>query len=137
MDLRLDVDDPSFIADPYPRLTELRETTPVFWNERSNQWVLTRFQDVYETLRDRRLGRAYTHRYDHAAFGRPEPDPRWADFHQAVDPGVYPKIAALKARLHADPAVRFAVALEEGEAAESPALKGHRPLEELTALAPA
>ena len=62
-------------------MAELRESTPVFWSERSSQWVLTRFHDVYETLRDRRVGRAYTHRYDHAAFGRSEPDPRWADFH--------------------------------------------------------
>ena len=60
---------------------------------------------------------------------------RWADFHQAIDPAAYPKIAALKARLHADPAVRFAVALEEGEAPASPALKGHVPLRDLTELA--
>ena len=57
---------------------------------------------------------------------------RWADFHQAIDPAAYPKIAALKARLHADPAVRFATALEDGEAVTSPALKGHVPLEALT-----
>ena len=57
---------------------------------------------------------------------------RWADFHQAIDPGAYPKIAALNARLHADPAVRFAVALENGETpGGSGALKGHVPLEEL------
>jgi glutathione S-transferase len=62
---------------------------------------------------------------------------RWADFHQAIDPAAYPKIAALKARLHADPAVRFAVALEDGEAVRSPALKGHVPLEDLAGLAAA
>ncbi len=56
---------------------------------------------------------------------------RWADFHQAIDPADYPKIAALKARLHDDPAVRFATALEAGEPATSPVLKGHMPLEEL------
>jgi cytochrome P450 len=34
------------------------------------------------SLRDRRLGRAYTHRYSHERFGLPEPDARWASFHQ-------------------------------------------------------
>lgn len=74
--------DPAFIADPYPVLAELRETTPIFWNNASQQWMLTRFDDVAATLRDRRLGRAYTHRFTHAELGRPEPDPRWADFNE-------------------------------------------------------
>ncbi len=79
---RFDVDDPSFIANPYPVLNELRETTPVFWNERSGQWTLTRFADVHETLRDRRLGRSYSHLYSHAQLGRNEPDARWPAFLQ-------------------------------------------------------
>lgn len=79
---RFDVADPSFIADPYPTLAALREATPIFWNERSGQWMLTRFGEVYDTLRDRRLGRTYTHRYAHADFGRPDPDPRWSRFHE-------------------------------------------------------
>ncbi|HAP75150.1 MAG TPA: cytochrome P450 [Acidimicrobiaceae bacterium] len=79
---RFDPADPAFIADPYPVLNELREATPGFWNERTGQWTITRFADVQETLRDRRLGRAYTHRYTHAEVGKPEPDPRWASFHQ-------------------------------------------------------
>ncbi len=59
---------------------------------------------------------------------------RWADFHQAIDPAAYPKVTALKARLHEDPAVRFAVALEDGEGPPgSGALKGHVPLYELLA----
>jgi len=77
---RFDPSDPAFIADPYPVLDALREATPIFYNERSGQWVLTRFADVHATLRDRRLGRVYTHRYTHAELGRPEPDPRWAAF---------------------------------------------------------
>lgn len=40
---------------------------------------------------------------------------RWAEFHEAVDGKAYPKLAALKARLSADPAVRFAIAVEDGE----------------------
>jgi cytochrome P450 len=74
--------DPDFIADPYPVLGALREAAPVFRNPITGQWTLTRFADVQETLRDRRLGRAYTHLFSHSDFGRPEPDPRWAAFHQ-------------------------------------------------------
>ena len=74
--------DPAFVADPYPVLSALREAAPVFRNESTGQWTLTRFSDVFETLRDRRLGRSYTHLYSHAAVGRPEPDSRWSAFHQ-------------------------------------------------------
>ena len=77
---RFDPSDPAFVADPYPVLAGLREAIPIFYNERSRQWVLTRFADVHATLRDRRLGRVYTHRYTHAELGRPEPDARWAAF---------------------------------------------------------
>ncbi|MFN8021154.1 MAG: cytochrome P450 [Acidimicrobiales bacterium] len=79
---RFDVTDPAFVQWPYPVLDELREATPIFFDERTDQWVLTRFAEVHETLRDRRLGRAYTHRYTHEQFGRPEPDARWRRFHE-------------------------------------------------------
>lgn len=79
---RFDVTDPAFVQWPYPVLDELREATPIFYDERSDQWVLTRYAEVHETLRDRRLGRGYTHRYTHHELGRPEPDPRWNRFHQ-------------------------------------------------------
>ena len=78
---RFDVDDPDFIADPYPVLGALREATPVFWNAATKRWMLTRFDDVFATLRDRCLGRGYTHLYTHAELDRPEPDPRWSAFH--------------------------------------------------------
>ena len=77
---RFDPDDPSFVADPYPTLNALREASPIFWNERTGQWVVTRFADIAAALRDRRLGRAYAHRYSHAELGRPEPDARWSRF---------------------------------------------------------
>jgi cytochrome P450 len=79
---RFDPSDPAFIADPYPVLNAIREATAGFRNPVTGQWTLTRFSDVQETLRDRRLGRAYTHRYTHAEFGKTEPDSRWASFHQ-------------------------------------------------------
>ena len=79
---RFDPSDAAFIADPYPVLNALREVTPGFENPLTGQWTITRFSDVQETLRDRRLGRAYTHRYTHDEFGHERPDPRWASFHQ-------------------------------------------------------
>jgi cytochrome P450 len=79
---RFDVTDDAFRQWPYPVLDDLREATPIFFDDRSNQWVLTRFAEVHEALRDRRLGRSYAHRYSHAEVGRPEPDPRWSRFHQ-------------------------------------------------------
>ncbi|MGB3735426.1 MAG: cytochrome P450 [Ilumatobacter sp.] len=79
---RFDVTDPAFIADPYPTLDALREAAPIFWNPSTEQWMLTRFADVASTLRDRRVGRGYTHRYSHEEFGRPAPDPRWDAFNE-------------------------------------------------------
>ncbi len=40
---------------------------------------------------------------------------RWAEFHEAIDPAAYPRLAALRRRIEADPAVRFAQAIEKGE----------------------
>ena len=74
--------DPQFIANPYAAFAGIRAATPMFWNEDSSQWVLTRFAEIHEALRDRRLGRTYEHLYSHAEVGRPEPDPRWAKFQE-------------------------------------------------------
>lgn len=60
---------------------------------------------------------------------------RWAYFHQAINPDDYPRVATLKARLEADPAVRFALAIEAGEAPSgSSAMKGQVPLTDVYAL---
>ncbi len=72
--------DPAFLADPYPALNAIREETPIFWNDQTKQWMVTRFADVHASLRDKRMGRDYTHRYSHAELGKPEPDDRWANF---------------------------------------------------------
>ena len=71
-----DLTDPAVLQDPYPALAALREAAPVIWYEPSHQWLVTRHRDVHAALRDRRMGRSYEHRYTHAEFGRPEPDPR-------------------------------------------------------------
>ncbi|URK87344.1 glutathione S-transferase family protein [Rhizobium sp. RCAM05350] len=54
---------------------------------------------------------------------------RWAEFHQAVDGRAYPKLAALRRRIEAEPVVQYAVAIEIGETpAGSGACLGHIPL---------
>lgn len=73
----------AFIADPFPVFAQLRERAPIFWNEPSQQWVISRYEHVHALLRDRRAGRAYTHRYTHAEFGRRPPDERWRDFDES------------------------------------------------------
>ncbi|MGY4397689.1 glutathione S-transferase [Sphingomonas sp. UYAg733] len=57
---------------------------------------------------------------------------RWAEFHQAIDASTYPRLAALRARTEAIPAVRFAQAIENGETPDgNGALAGHVPLDEV------
>jgi glutathione S-transferase len=59
---------------------------------------------------------------------------RWAEFHEAVDIAAYPRLAALRRRIEADPAVRFAVAIENGETPPgSGAMQGQIPLSEVIA----
>ena len=69
-----------FLADPYPVLAELRETTPVLRHDRLDRWFVTRHADVRACLRDRRLGRNYRHVGSDDEF-RAEPlDVRWLAF---------------------------------------------------------
>lgn len=57
---------------------------------------------------------------------------RWTDFHEAIEPRDYPRILALRQRIEADPAFRFALAMEDGKPAiGSGAMKGLVPLEEV------
>lgn len=80
---RFDPSDQSFVEDPYPTLAALRDAAPIIWFEPTQQWFVTRWELVHAALRHGGLGRDYTHRYTHAEFGRPEPDPRWAAFHES------------------------------------------------------
>ena len=66
--------DPVFIADPYPAFARMRAAGRVLYYPPRDLHLLTRFADVNAALRDRRLGRAYQHRYTPAEFGRPDPD---------------------------------------------------------------
>ena len=40
------------ITDPYPHYQRWRDELPVWWEETSQQWVLTRSEDVHRVLRD-------------------------------------------------------------------------------------
>ena len=46
---------PDYLANPYPYYAHLRETEPVYWSGRLNGWVLTRYEDVHNALKDPRL----------------------------------------------------------------------------------
>jgi cytochrome P450 len=46
---------PEIIANPYPNYHQLRIEDPVHWNGPMGTWNLTRYSDVMETLRDRRM----------------------------------------------------------------------------------
>ncbi|MFI0847694.1 glutathione S-transferase family protein [Mesorhizobium sp. IMUNJ 23232] len=57
---------------------------------------------------------------------------RWAEFHNAIDGSDYPRLGALRRRIEAEPAVKFAEALESGETPTgSGVLLGHVPLDEV------
>ncbi len=55
--------------DPYPYFHHLRETDPVHFSRAMNGWVLTRYHDATEYLRDRRFSRAKLLEEIRAKFG--------------------------------------------------------------------
>jgi cytochrome P450 len=79
-DLGYDPWDQAFVADPYPALARLRETAPVIYDERTNQWLVSRHADVNALLRDRRLGRSYLHVASHEDWNRTPPPADQAPF---------------------------------------------------------
>jgi cytochrome P450 len=80
--------DIGFVADPYPAYAELREQTPVRYDEATEHWLVARYEDVNALLRDRRLGRTYLHRATHAEMGHPDP-PAWhAPFWNLINAGI-------------------------------------------------
>jgi len=80
--------DLGFIADPYPAYAELRESTPVLYDEGTDHWLVARFEDVNALLRDRRMGRTYLHLATHAEMGHPDP-PKWhAPFWSLINAGI-------------------------------------------------
>jgi cytochrome P450 len=49
---------PEYVANPYELYRRLRENDPVYWDERANSWVLTRYVEVSAALRDARFSAA-------------------------------------------------------------------------------
>jgi len=44
---------PAMMVDPYPVYRRLREEQPVFWSDTWNAWVVSRFGDVADSLKDK------------------------------------------------------------------------------------
>ncbi|MGW0826633.1 cytochrome P450 [Streptomyces sp. NPDC002845] len=86
--LAFDPWDPDFVADPYPAYEELRARGRVHYYEPTNQWLVPHHADVSALLRDRRLGRAYQHRFTHEEFGRTAPPAEHEPFHTLNDHGM-------------------------------------------------
>lgn len=42
-----------FMANPYPTLATMRSEAPVFWSEKGQYFILTRYADVHEVVADR------------------------------------------------------------------------------------
>ncbi len=79
-EFHLDLNNPDFVADPYPTLTELREQTPAFFDPAWNKVFFTRYADIAALLRDRRLGRSILHVFSRDELGWPPPNPLTRDF---------------------------------------------------------
>lgn len=76
----LDTRDPSFIADPYPRLLDIADLGPLVRDRRSGMVLVTRHAEVVRCLKDRRLGRVVEPVTTRQALGLPPRDQRWSAF---------------------------------------------------------
>jgi unspecific monooxygenase len=80
--------DPAFIADPYPAYAELRASSPVLYDDATDHWLVSRYEDVNALLRDRRFGRTYLHVASHDDMGRPSPPDWHAPFWDLINAGI-------------------------------------------------
>ena len=80
--------DLGFIADPYPAYADLREREPVRYDEGTDHWLISRYEDVNALLRDRRFGRTYLHVATHAEMGHPDPPDWHAPFWDLINAGI-------------------------------------------------
>jgi len=86
--MRFAPSDPAFIADPYPVYDELRRAAPVCYDEATDHWLVSRYDDVNRLLRDRGVGRTYLHVATHDEMGH-EPPPAWhAPFWNLINAGI-------------------------------------------------
>ncbi|MFD9032525.1 cytochrome P450 [Streptomyces sp. NPDC059567] len=99
MDVPFEPWSPAFVADPYPAYAELRATGRAHWYGPTRQWLIPHYEDVSSLLRDRRLGRTYTHRFTHEEFGRTPPPAAYEPFHTLNDHGLLDLEAADHTRI--------------------------------------
>ncbi|MFB7371109.1 cytochrome P450 [Streptomyces sp. NPDC056222] len=99
MDVPFEPWSPAFVANPYPAYAELRATGRAHWYGPTRQWLIPHYEDVSALLRDRRLGRTYTHRFTHEEFGRTPPPAAHEPFHTLNDHGLLDLEAADHTRI--------------------------------------
>ncbi|MFN8486290.1 MAG: cytochrome P450 [Caldilineaceae bacterium] len=80
LDHILDLNQPDFIFNPYPRLAELRAERPIFYEPRWKKLFFTRYEDIAFLLRDKRLGRSIFHVLSRDELGWPPPNPLLGPF---------------------------------------------------------
>ena len=85
-EIDFDFSDTSFTADPYPRLSAIREETAVFYAKKHKEeerglWFLTRYEDVLAAQRDRRLGRVPQPLLSPQEVGVPPERADWAPYY--------------------------------------------------------
>lgn len=81
-------EDPAFIADPYPVYERLRTEAPLLYDDATDHWLVSRYEDVNALLRDRRLGRTYRHVGTDVEMGRPSPPEAQAPFWHLIEHGI-------------------------------------------------
>lgn len=74
---------PEVLADPYPHLDALRESTPVAYSPAMDRYLVSSHESVFACQRNPKLARTYDHMYTDEEFGQEPRDPRWSNFWQA------------------------------------------------------
>ena len=75
----------AIIADPYPTYALLRENAPIFYHAASQMTFISSYEDVNVLLRDRRLGRQFSHVMTREEAGLPARRPEHEPFHRLND----------------------------------------------------
>lgn len=101
--------DPVQIADPYPAFEQLRDEAPVYRVPGRGYWVLTRFDDVAEALRD--------HETYSSAKGV-GPEPIWAPALITTDPPTHTRLRRLVTKPFTPRAIESTWTGRVGELAE-------------------
>lgn len=66
--------DADFLANPYPKYRELRKDNPIYYYDKWDKWIITRYKDINSLLRDKRLGRVIYHLQDERFISPPNPE---------------------------------------------------------------